>query len=346
MQLNPKRLALGFAMWSIVGMLAVAALSLTAGPVLANGVCADGNGWTKIDSDDLSLHPVEGATEYCFKAGSWEPVSSIPEGGFGQEGSCNEGIQFCELSHWAYFIPEEEPEVELIVNCRGWRVKQGDEILEQGEWTDPFTLEVQFSEVLDQRVREPEECLVTLSLEVNCEGWGVFRSDQGGPVETGTWTDPFELEVQFSEVLDQRIREPEECLLQPGQVNVDPTIACDRAAGDGVVYQAIVFLVINPTDGAILTFDGNDYTESQPVYVPFGSYDWSAVAADGFTIVGGSTGKVSISNDDCNPVKPPPTGGPGDLLTEEQMLVGIGAVGLAAVGAGAYGLWRRKRVAA
>ena len=64
--------------------------------------CPDGNGWTKIDSDDLSLYPVEGAEEYCFKAGPFI-LDYIPEGGFGQDGPCNEdNPQNCELSHWAY----------------------------------------------------------------------------------------------------------------------------------------------------------------------------------------------------------------------------------------------------
>jgi hypothetical protein len=75
-------------------------------------VCPNDNGWTKIDSDDLSLYPVEGATEYCFKAGPYV-INYIPDGGFGQEGPCKEdAVQNCGLSHWSYFLNEEPEDPE------------------------------------------------------------------------------------------------------------------------------------------------------------------------------------------------------------------------------------------
>ncbi len=93
----------------IVGLslVALALFAFAATPAQATGqdTCPDGNGWTKINSGDLSQYPVEGADEYCFKAGNWV-IDYIPEGGFGQEGSCNDGPQYCELSHWAYHMPE------------------------------------------------------------------------------------------------------------------------------------------------------------------------------------------------------------------------------------------------
>lgn len=72
----------------------------------ANGqdTCPQSEGWTKIDSDDLSLYPVDGATEYCFKAGSSN--SQGCEGGLFESWPQPEGT--CGLSHWAYFIPEPE----------------------------------------------------------------------------------------------------------------------------------------------------------------------------------------------------------------------------------------------
>lgn len=101
-----------------LGLITVGILMLTlimAGVVLANGQqCPPFGelGWTKIDSSDLSLYPVDNATEYCFKAGNFI-VDAIPDGGFGQAGACTaEDIQNCGLSHWAYFIPfdvTEEP---------------------------------------------------------------------------------------------------------------------------------------------------------------------------------------------------------------------------------------------
>ena len=71
--------------------------------------CPEGNGWTKINSGDLSLFPVDGATQYCFKAGQFI-VNEIPSGGFGQSGPCNQqAVQQCDLSHWSYFIPTTTP---------------------------------------------------------------------------------------------------------------------------------------------------------------------------------------------------------------------------------------------
>lgn len=70
--------------------------------------CPQDGGWTKIDSGDLSLYEVDGATMYCFKAGNWIS-DTYPDGGFGQDGSCNNGIQYCDLSHWSYYIPWVSP---------------------------------------------------------------------------------------------------------------------------------------------------------------------------------------------------------------------------------------------
>lgn len=61
-------------------------------------VCPDGGGWIKIDSSDLSLYPVDGAVEYCFKAGSSQ--SQGCEGGIFDSWPQPEGT--CGLSHWSY----------------------------------------------------------------------------------------------------------------------------------------------------------------------------------------------------------------------------------------------------
>jgi hypothetical protein len=72
--------------------------------VLATDACPNGNGWVKVDSNDLSSYPVEGATEYCFKYGSANSQgctggtsSSWPPPGVSNP---------CGLSHWSYFIPK------------------------------------------------------------------------------------------------------------------------------------------------------------------------------------------------------------------------------------------------
>ncbi|KKM07671.1 hypothetical protein LCGC14_1731590 [marine sediment metagenome] len=85
-----------------VGLILIIALASTGlgGILAANGqdTCPDGGDWTKIDSDDLSLYPVAGAVEYCFKAGSSQ--SQGCEGGIFNSWPQPEGT--CGLSHWSY----------------------------------------------------------------------------------------------------------------------------------------------------------------------------------------------------------------------------------------------------
>lgn len=61
--------------------------------------CEHTNGWTKIDSDDLSTYPVPGATAYCFKAGS--DNSQGCTGGLFTTWPQPEGT--CGLSHWSWY---------------------------------------------------------------------------------------------------------------------------------------------------------------------------------------------------------------------------------------------------
>lgn len=65
------------------------------------------DGWLKfeIDKGDSQPYTVDGATQYCYKAGNDNShgcnggiFSSIPDGGFGNNG-------YCALSHWSYYIP-------------------------------------------------------------------------------------------------------------------------------------------------------------------------------------------------------------------------------------------------
>ena len=87
----------------IVVALIILAISLTT--VGATETCPQDNGWTKIDSDDLSSYPVEGATQYCFKYGS--PKSQGCEGGISDVWPPETEEKYCGLSHWSYFIGEE-----------------------------------------------------------------------------------------------------------------------------------------------------------------------------------------------------------------------------------------------
>ena len=99
------RLLLGAVLVMVLTIPFVALAAPAVVPLQGEATCPDGDGWTKIDSDDLSLYPVDGATDYCFKAGSSNSQGCT--GGIFDSWPQPEGT--CGLSHWSYFIPEEEP---------------------------------------------------------------------------------------------------------------------------------------------------------------------------------------------------------------------------------------------
>jgi hypothetical protein len=168
---------------AIAGLLALLVIPFMVIGAGANNVCPEGNGWS--DHQEPPLSEVQGAVEYCVKGGSvdnGEDVSFTADGcvGYLDTGSFQEvsatvrGDNACGLSHWSYRLgdptatpvtptrvpPTATPEpITLEVSCAGWRVKQGGETIEGAAWEDPYSLEVHFSQVLDQRIREPEECL-------------------------------------------------------------------------------------------------------------------------------------------------------------------------------------------
>lgn len=129
----------------------------------------------------------------------------------------------------------------------------------------------------------------------------------------------------------------------PDEVVVGVELSCGPEAVDGTVYQTYADITVAPDDGATLTFDGKEYSKSQTVYAGFGSYAWSAVAADGFKIVGDSSGSVKLNSSDCNGSSPPPietfdAGGPADALP-----LAFGAVSLLSLfGAGLVASRRRR----
>lgn len=104
----------------MVGLSSLTSISSTQRSVLEvyaqQSTCPDTNGWTKIDNGvwppTNPTYPVDGATEYCFKAGS------------DNSRGCNGGIfnswpqpaGTCGLSHWAYYVststPSPSPSVE------------------------------------------------------------------------------------------------------------------------------------------------------------------------------------------------------------------------------------------
>lgn len=94
------------AIWLVIllGILISGVALLRYSPVLARtDTCPDSGGWTKIDSDDLSSYPVDGATDYCFKYGS--PNSQGCIGGLSRVWPPVIDGKYCGLSHWSYLVP-------------------------------------------------------------------------------------------------------------------------------------------------------------------------------------------------------------------------------------------------
>jgi len=100
---------------TVLALTAFAAVSAADGidtskcPPVYSGTSDIVDGWTKVDSDDISSYPVAGATKYCGKLGTTVDPDFDP-------GTCEEieGEIVCgdypnALSHWGYFIPESTP---------------------------------------------------------------------------------------------------------------------------------------------------------------------------------------------------------------------------------------------
>jgi hypothetical protein len=112
----------GFKVFAVLAII-VAALGMTSAAFAAPlkvDACPSGDGWTKIDSDDLSLYPVSGADDYCFKFGSENSEGCT--GGTSDVWPPNVD-NYCGLSHWSYHMPEEQEFCE-----------QTFEVV--GEWSD------------------------------------------------------------------------------------------------------------------------------------------------------------------------------------------------------------------
>lgn len=151
------------------------------------------------------------------------------------------------------------------------------------------------------------------------------------------------------EVPDGYIKPGRLCLPKPVKletVKVGVSMSCGPEAGDGVVYQTYIDITVDPSGGATLSINGDDYTASTTIYGGFQTYPWSAQAADGFVISGvgkaTTSGSVKLSSSDCNGSSPPPvktfdSGGPADALP--LALAGLSVLSLL----GAGGLFVRRR---
>jgi hypothetical protein len=117
----------------------------------------------------------------------------------------------------------------------------------------------------------------------------------------------------------------------PDQVIVGVELSCGPESEGGNVYQSYAKITVEPSGGATLTFDGQDFTETTVVYAGFKTYNWSAVAADGFNIVGDDSGSVKINRSECNDPPPPQDNSGGG---DSPLVVWLTILGAALVGAG------------
>lgn len=110
--MKSKLITMLIALFTISLALGVALAGTTMAMAQGQDTCPDDNGWVKINSGNLSSYPVDGAADYCFKAGSSNSqgctgglFDTIPPGGFDNNG-------YCGLSHWSYKLsdPTNTPE--------------------------------------------------------------------------------------------------------------------------------------------------------------------------------------------------------------------------------------------
>jgi len=118
------------------------------------------------------------------------------------------------------------------------------------------------------------------------------------------------------------------------EVAVSVGASCGRSV-EGIVYQLQGGVEIVPEGGATLTLDSVEYTASSPWWGGFGTHSWSAVATEGYVIVGADSGSFEINNSDCNetPEDVPET---GEVDAPLLIVGGMTVLGLAALSLGIY----------
>jgi hypothetical protein len=135
-------------------------------------VCPSGGGWVKVDGlsgKTYTYTAPAGAqiVEVCYKHATFTHTFSInPVTSYTVTADFH-GDRQPDLSHASFRLerlptptPEPTPEpIRLRLNCTGWGLMRGDELIDSGEWTKPFELETATSQFVDYLIREPEECL-------------------------------------------------------------------------------------------------------------------------------------------------------------------------------------------
>lgn len=273
----------GIKLLSLFAILALA-LGVTgaafAAPPATQEVCPEGDGWSE-HQDPESFGSVEGADNYCVKGGSSnsEGCTGYLEIGSFEYVSGFVGAEgYCGLSHWGYFMGEEEPDPASV------SVDPGSCYWDGASYTD---------------------------VTVDMTGEGTLTiSGPGGPyVRTGddtltltpgsySWTfvpaEGFELEGPGSGDFTVGECQPE---TDPASVSVElGSCRWDEQSGSQTPFSFDI------SGEGTFSINGSDYTSDGEILLPPGTYGWTFVPAEGYHLVGSGSGSVEVLA--CEPPAP------------------------------------------
>jgi hypothetical protein len=357
----------------VIGLVMLVALLIAVAPASAvPDVCPEGDGWSS--HQDPPLEDV-GATEYCVKGGHVHDLSGpdcvggcegyLEFGTYREVRAVVDNPEACDLSHWSYRLlkptptPPPDPTVEFVQGCVDcvpvigitFTGIEGDTLNITGNGRDLLYEPGVYREKMRPfdsymwviyRGDEPVARGKLLVEECPC----YEPCDELGEPIISEWSDwrlmPNGDWVRSRTIITPDFYDPEiicdrKAQLEtrgPYEVIVDAGFICGKAV-NGTVYQLQGGVEVEPAGGATLTLDGVDYTESGPVWRGFGTWNWSAVASPGYTLIGETEGTGTLWKKDCNPEHPPT--GPVDSVLPYAIL----GAGLLSMGASAFVLRRR-----
>ena len=211
--------------------------------------------------------------------------------------------------------PTATPEpIRLRVDCNGWGLMQGDKLIDSGQWSDPFSLEVAASQYVDYLIREPEDCLrergdVTLRIGGRCTEDG--DSQEIGYVFSDGDFDGARLIITRSDGVEV--------------ANVGEGSDFFPARAAVYSWQIVWF---NGQTREVLDAGRFEVVKCDLVPTPTPTPEGDC----------SNTGDNICPGDD-----PPKTGGGGSVLDDPFVLVGGAIAGLLGIGIGALRLWERKQ---
>jgi hypothetical protein len=241
--------------------------------------------WTELDGDCTTAEtPYEDRVETYPSELCGAIFGCTDEGAVNFDPDANFDDQSC------VFECEETYEVEGLSSPGAW-----------GEWEDFQQCRTIFTAIQHRDTTTDKICEVESRQVQECR-YDLCKNLEGAQLE---------VPEGYIKLGDAEL--PGRCVPKPfnlKEVAVSVGLSCGPTADDGIQYQNYFGITIDPAGGATVTFRGEEYTESESGYAPFGSFGWSAVATEGYVIVGGSEGTVSNGAEDCDqdPKKVPPTG--------------------------------------